>query len=220
MLLAPLPRDSVMFRETFASILEHLRSRRGIVLDESDSSSIDYVYSAFYDGGPGLTYSSNASRGFGSRGMPSYRLLMTATDPDGVNQSYLGSDEIFETLKEMQERNLIVPVVGDFAGPKALRAVGEWLRQQQASVDVFYVSNVEQYLFQQPDAWRQFYDNVNEMPRDRNALFVRSVSTRGWRSRQHPYARSSSVTSGIDEVLHRFRSGQLQTYGDVIALSR
>ena len=219
-LLASIPRDSSVFRANLTSIFDRLTRHHQFTLDWSDSAGLQYVYRAFFEAGTSLTYSSNSARGFGSRGMPSYRMLMTATDQDGFNRSYLGSDEAFAILKDLQERNLVVPVVGDFAGPKALRAVGNWIRQQEASVDVFYVSNVEQYLFQQGDAWRRFYENVADMPRDRRALFVRSVSNRGWRPRQHPYARSSSVTSPIEDVLGLFRIGRLNTYTDVIDLSR
>jgi hypothetical protein len=42
---------------------------------------------------------------------------------------YLASAQTFERVRRMQARNLIVPVVGDFAGPKALRAIGDWLRE-------------------------------------------------------------------------------------------
>ena len=42
-------------------------------------------------------------------------------------------------------------IVGNFAGPKALRAVGSYLRQLGATVSAFYTSNVEMYLFQQAD---------------------------------------------------------------------
>jgi excinuclease ABC subunit B len=36
----------------------------------------------------------------------------------------------------------------------------------------------------------------------------------------HPLARSSSVTSSIDEVLSLFRMGRLQSYADIVDLSR
>jgi len=220
-LLASIPRDSLLYRANLTSIFDRLTRHHHFTLDGSDSASLQYVYQAFFESGTSLTYSSNSVRGFGNRGMPSYRMLMTARDQDGFNQSYLGTDEAFAILKDLQERNLIVPVVGDFAGPKALRAVGDWIRRQDASVDVFYVSNVEQYLFQQGDAWRRFYENVAAMPRDRRALFVRSVSNnRGFRPRQHPYARSSSVSSPIEEVLGLFRNRRLNGYADIIDLSR
>jgi hypothetical protein len=219
-MLAALPRDSGLYRGTLTSIFDHLTRTHSFILDSSDSASLTYVYQSFFSAGTGLTYSSNSARGFSSRSMPSYRLLMTATDPEGVNRSYMGSDETFAILKDLQQRNLIVPLVGDFAGPKALRAVGDWLREHDAKVGVFYVSNVEQYLFQQSDAWRQFYTNVTSMPRDRRGLFVRSVSNRGFRRNQHPYARSSSVTSRIDELLGMYRGGRLHSYADVVELSR
>jgi hypothetical protein len=45
----------------------------------------------------------------------------------------------------MHQKNLIVPVVGGFAGPKALRAVGQYLKDRDAVVSVF-ISNVEDYI--------------------------------------------------------------------------
>ena len=219
-LFGMLPRDSALFRVNLTAILDRLTRHHRFGLDAMDSASIEYVYKAFFDGGVALTYSSNSSRGSAGRGMPSYRLLMTATDQDGLNRSYLGSEESFAILKDLQERNLIVPLVGDFAGPKTLRAVGEWIRRQDASVDVFYVSNVEQYLFQQGDDWQRFYGNVSSMPRNPRALFIRSITGRSGRTRQHPFARSASVTSPIDEVLSMFRMGRLQSYADILDLSR
>jgi hypothetical protein len=219
-LLGDLPRDSIAYRANLTAIFDRLTKEHQFALTSEDSASLQYVYNAFFDAGTGLTYSSNSARGFGIRGMPSYRMLMTATDQDGVNRSYMGSESTFTALKDLQHRNLIVPITGDFAGPHALRAVGDWLRQQQSTVDVFYVSNVEQYLFQQSDAWRQFYANVSSMPREKRALFIRSVSNRGWFRNQHPYARSSSVTSGIDDVLDMFRTGRLSSYADIIDMSR
>jgi hypothetical protein len=218
-MLADLPRDTLEYEANLTAIFNRLTRDHGFTLDSEDSTGLRYVYNAFFTSGTALTYSSNSIRGF-ARGMPSYRMLMTATDADGLNRSYMGSDAAFAALKDLQHRNLIVPITGDFAGPRALRAVGEWLRQRQASIDVFYVSNVEQYLFQQTDAWRQFYDNVSTMPRDRHGLFIRSVSNRGWRRNQHPFARSSSVTSQIDEVLGMYRSGRLHSYADITDISR
>jgi hypothetical protein len=216
-MLSELPRDTVQYEENLVAIFDRLTKDHGFRLDSEDSASLRYVYGAFYSQGVALTYSSNAMRGF-SRGMPSYRTLMTATDGDGLNRSYMGSDAAFAVLKDLQHRNLIVPITGDFAGPRALRAVGEWVRQHQATIDVFYVSNVEQYLFQQTDDWRQFYDNVSTMPRNRRALFIRSVSNQ--RRYQLPYSRSSSVMSNIDEQLSLYRSGRLHSHMDVIEISK
>ena len=47
---------------------------------------------------------------------------MTETDGHGEHRSYLATEENFRILSEMEKRNAIVPLTGDFAGPKALRS--------------------------------------------------------------------------------------------------
>jgi hypothetical protein len=74
----------------------------------------------------------------------------------------------------MHLRNLIVPVVGDFAGPKAIRAVGDYLRQHSMTVGAFYTSNVEQYLFQN-GVDNRFYENIATLPIDSGSTIIRSV---------------------------------------------
>lgn len=60
-----------------------------------------------------------------------------------------------------------------------MRAVGDYLRRHNATVSAFYTSNVEMYLFQQADDWKQFYGNVAALPVDEKSTIVRSVSNRG-----------------------------------------
>src|SRR6185369_14595517 len=107
--------------------------------------------------------------------MPSYGELMQATDEQGRNLSYMGTEENFRALQDLEKKNLIVPVVGDFAGPKAIRAVAGYLKEHDAYVTAFYLSNVEQYLFQQNDDWSKFYQNVETLPLDATSTFIRSV---------------------------------------------
>jgi hypothetical protein len=72
----------------------------------------------------------------------------------------------------MESRNLIVPVVGDFAGPKALRAEGSFLKDHGVNVTAFYVSNVEDYL-QRNGVWSKFCANVASLPLDSDSVFIR-----------------------------------------------
>ena len=75
-------------------------------------------------------------------------------DASGQPQSFLSTDEHYRTVKTLHEKNLIVPLSGDFGGPKAIRAIGAYLKKQGGTVSAFYVSNVEQYLFQDGKATR------------------------------------------------------------------
>jgi len=68
--------------------------------------------------------------------------LFSATDANGRQKSYLASETSFLFIKRVEERNLIVPIVGDFGGPKAIRAVRDYLKSQHFSVTAFYCSNV------------------------------------------------------------------------------
>ena len=71
---------------------------------------------------------------------------MTADRRERLARSYLASEEKFQFIKDLQSRNMVVPVVGNFGGPKAIRAVGKYLKDRDAIVSAFYLSNVEQYL--------------------------------------------------------------------------
>ena len=69
----------------------------------------------------------------------------------------------------------MIPVVGDFGGPKAIRAVGTYLKAHGATVTAFYLSNVEQYL-RQDGKWDAFCRNVATLPLDASSTFIRSSS--------------------------------------------
>jgi hypothetical protein len=69
-------------------------------------------------------------------------------------------------------------VIGDFAGPKAIRAVAAYLKAHDATVGAFYLSNVEQYL-NQDGKWDTFCRNFSTLPIDRSSTFIRSSTGRG-----------------------------------------
>ncbi|HEX3867069.1 MAG TPA: hypothetical protein VHV78_09960, partial [Gemmatimonadaceae bacterium] len=48
--------DSVLFRKNLTAIEDHLTKDRGFVLGDSDTKSLEYIYSAFYGGGPFINY--------------------------------------------------------------------------------------------------------------------------------------------------------------------
>jgi hypothetical protein len=98
---------------------------------------------------------------------------MIATDGASISRSYLASEEHFRILKDLHEKNLFVPLVGNFGGPKALRAVGKYLKDRGATVAAFYLSNVEQYL-SQDGLWYTFCANVASLPLDAKSTFIRS----------------------------------------------
>ena len=132
------PSDSVLYRKNLATIKDQLVTRHRFALTADDLSSITYVYDAFFNAGPDLTYSFASGRqgraGYFGRRMPSYAELMTESDALGMHRSYLATEDNYRTLRDLEVSNLIVPIVGDFAGDMALKAVGAYLKQHSATV--------------------------------------------------------------------------------------
>ena len=221
------PPSGALFRRNLQTIDDRLTKEHGFTLTADDAASIEYVYRAFYSSGPDLRYSfPRGGFGGGARGFPSYAELMMATDAAGANHSYLASDRNFQILRSYELNNLLVPITGDFSGPKALRAVGEYVAQHGAELTLFYTSNVEQYLFQSDDQWRRFYANLSTIPAAPSATLLRSYfNMGGFRVPQSigPQmfpSRSSMLTDSIPDLLQAVRDGRVRSYYDVIERAR
>ena len=105
-------------------------------------------------------------------GMANFVSLTSVTDAAGQFNSFLGNEESFRFIRDLHMKNLFVPNSGDFGGPKAIRAVGSYIREHGATISAFYVSNVESYLFGDGIAGA-FYDNVATIPVDEKSVFIR-----------------------------------------------
>jgi len=212
-----------LFDRNLQEAKDWLVKHHSFALSDDDLTGLEYVYKAFYEGGPDLNYSFPNGGFFRGGNFPNYADLMSETDGHGEHRSYLASEDQFRALSEIEKNNAIVPIVGNFSGPKALRAVGEYLRQHNATVTAFYTSNVEMYLFQQGDDWKKFYSNVATLPVTDKSTFIRSVSNRGLRFQfrnSAPGARASTRLNPIAELIRAYRAGRIDGYYDVIAMSK
>jgi len=212
--------DSLLVVKNLAAIGDWLTERHGFALSANDLQSLEYVYRAFATAGPDITYAfpNGGGRGFGR--WPSFSQLMVETDGQGLNRSYLATDTNFRILKDLETRNLIVPIVGNFSGDKALRAIGQYLKERGTTVTAFYTSNVEQYLFQQGDDWNRFYANVGMLPLDSTSTFIRSLSNGNGFRPGSPNSRSVQLLSSIPELLKAVQDGRVLSYYDMIQLSK
>ena len=103
-------------------------------------------------------------------------------------------------MKDLEARNLVVPVVGDFGGPKAIRAVGSYLKQRTAMVTAFYLSNVEQYLRQDGKS-TAFCRNVATLPLDASSVFIRPSGAGLTVYRPMPvHRRAAAGAAGLDDL--------------------
>jgi len=213
--------DDALQKQNLRAILDHLERTHGFPLTDADENSIRFVYSSFCLGGPGLRYSFPRSEFAGPQWFPTYAELMVQTDLRGENHSYIASTRNFGVLQEYEKNNLIVPIVGDFGGDHAIRAIGQYLRDHDATVTAFYTSNVEQYLFQ-GDPWKKFFANVATLPVDEHSVFIRAYFSRmGYRFQSSgPGLQSSTLLQPIRSLVSAFNRGDIHTYYDVVSRSK
>ena len=95
-----------------------------------------------------------------------------------------------------------MPVVGDFGGDTAIRAVAGYLKRIDASVSAFYLSNVEQFL-QQDNKWTKFCASVSTLSLDETSVFIRS----GRGSNGFAGGVQNSSTTGILTDLQPYLAG-------------
>jgi hypothetical protein len=172
-------RSDSAYRANWDAMVDLLVERHRFALSADDRASIEHVYRVFFDAGPNVNYGYRPGMMSFRSSYPSYGMVQSATNGDGAEMAFLASEENYRAVRDMQLRNLIVPVVGDFAGPKAIRAVGEYLANRRMTVTTFYLSNVEQYLYREQGAAERFHQNVAALPTDSTSTFIRSVPRTG-----------------------------------------
>lgn len=169
-----------LYQMNLKAVSEWLTKKHGFALHADDLPGIDYVYkTAFFNGGPQLTYNMagrGARGGFGGGGrgggnMSTYGEIQALNDGTGLNRGFLANEANWNAMKDFETRNLLAPVVGDFGGTKAIRAVGKYLKEHNAIVSAFYLSNVEQYL-NRNNVENVFLCNVAQLPLDDTSTFI------------------------------------------------
>jgi len=168
--------SEALYDRNLRAIEAQLSGTHGFPLSQDDLKGIEHVFHAFHTFGPAINYSSSEAEDSVTNAgnyRPTYAELMAATDSEGRPRGYLASEDAFGVVKALESKNLVVPVVGDFAGPRALRAVGAYLKARSAVVSAFYVSNVEQYLRVQR-VWGSFCGNAARLPIDDASTLIRA----------------------------------------------
>jgi hypothetical protein len=165
-----------LYSRNMRSIVNHLTKTHQFALSSADILRMQHIFNAIYVYGPGIQYSTTQNAGRRVTREPSYADLMVATDQGAFEHSFLATEEAFAYMKTFETENRLIPLMGDFAGPKALRAVGHYLHEAGGMVSAFYLSNVEEYL-KQDGKMKSFCTNAAALPLDDTSTFIRSVRT-------------------------------------------
>src|SRR5215510_3616072 len=212
-----------LFRKNVAAVKNLLVDKYRLRLSAADLAKVEYVYRTFWHDGLGLRFSSIGRNN--ALNYPTLEEMLQETDRQGRQQSYLSSEELFQQLKKFESENRLIPIVGDFAGPHALKTVGAFLKANGQRVSTFYTSNVEFYLFSSSDwrylfsssNWARFVGNVRSLPFSDDAVFIRAYFGNG---RPHPLNmrghRSTSLVKPVGPFLADYDAGKIAEYWDIV----
>jgi hypothetical protein len=97
-----------------------------------------------------------------------------------------------------------------------LAAIGYYLRKHDLTVSAYYLSNVEQYLFD-GSSFEAFAKNVKKLPLTDKSLFIRAVFNMRY---SHPAAVPGHISTTLMQLMtgfvKSFDAGKYHDYGDVI----
>jgi hypothetical protein len=213
------PVDQNLYAKNLAAIKASM-TKHGYGLSAEDIANIEKVFQVFMRGGPGIDYVYASATPPGLGRPPSYTQVMNTVDATGKNSAFLANEESYLYVREVQRKNLIVPLVGDFAGPAVIRNIARYLTERKATVGVFYISNVETYL---DEKQRQtFYANVATLPVDTNSMFIRHIlgnPARGlswWRPEFNTFSSNMSTVAPMAEFITAFKAGRRPTFQEIV----
>ena len=149
----------------------------GVPLSDKDLANINRFHRRFIDSGLDLQFQS--FNRYSQTYYPTYRDLLVAADRTGRQGNYLASEDAFQFVKSLQDRNRIIPVTGDLSGPSALVAIGRTMSERGETLSAFYASNVEFYLDRQGGASLRFANNLGRVPHTNRSVIIRSRFNRG-----------------------------------------
>ena len=203
------------YTENLAAIRKMIEKDFEIPLSEKDVKQLERVYGSFKEGNLSISFRFAGARGpFGSGGFPMLKDLLVATDLDGKQGNFLASADDYDFVRDLQRKNRIIPVVGDFAGKKALAVVGDYLKENGYTVSAFYTSNVEEFLFGD-EIFDAFVDNVKRLPVDERSVFIRAMRTSASHPAHVPGHRMTTMLQKIQVFLQDYDNGLLSDYSSL-----
>jgi hypothetical protein len=207
--------DPDQFETTRGAVRAKIR-RYGVPVTPAELEVISHIQQAFFDAGLDLKFTSlgRAPREY----YPNLRKLLLEKDLTGKQANYLASEDDFQYLKSLEARNLVIPVVGNLAGPHALREIGRVMTERGEKLSVLYVSNVEFYLMRE-GTFDAFAASVRTLPYNAHSVIIRSYFGGGFYG-SHPQGVpgyfSTQLLQTVDSFAQEAARGGYATYNDLV----
>lgn len=205
--------DEKAYQANLAEIRKLIQDDFKFPLSDSDKYMLEYVYKSFRDEGLAISYRTDGGGGWGGY-FPTLREILVGEDLLGKQGNFLAVPEDYEFVRGLHRKNLIIPVVADFAGKKGIASVAEYLKKHGYTVTAFYLSNVEQYLFQN-GVFEDFAENVRKLPLTDKSLFIRAIAGRGPHPARQPGHRLTTLLQKMTVFLKDFDNKLYTSYNEL-----
>ena len=170
------PGTEETFRGNLGIIEKTIQTDFQFPLSSDDRTALEYVYAVFWEENLEIRFWFRGRWSWGR--FPTLRGMILEKDLQGQLGNFLAQEKDYQFVRELHLSNRIIPVVGNFSGDKALATVGDYLKENGYVVNVFYTSNVEQYLFRS-GIFDAFAENIRRLPIDEKSLFIRAFTGLG-----------------------------------------
>jgi hypothetical protein len=216
--LLGIPADEKAYAENLAAIRKMIQQDFRFPLSREDQGSLEYVYRSFRLQGFDIGFDVDGMFGGSFGHLPNLREILVKKDLNGKQGNFLASADDYDFVRGMHLKNLIIPVVGDFGGSKALAAVGAYLKKHGYIVTVFYASNVEIVLFQygSSDLFPAFVRNIKRLPINNRSMLIRSTFWFYGHPAQLPGYSLCTSLQNISAFLQEYDAGYYQDYRDLL----
>lgn len=201
------PLDRALLERTQAEVAEYLRPYD--VLAAAERAELASIQARL--AGPGM-----AARFLALRMYPTFARQVETPDRAGHPAHMLAQEELYREVRDRQLGDLVVPLVGDFAGASPWPVLGDWLRRHRLWVGVLYISDVEFFLLR-AGRLRAYAENLARLPWDDSAVLIRTST----REIEHPERvagdSSTTILRAVGPFLEAARAGRVTSNEDLFA---
>jgi hypothetical protein len=198
-----LGRFAELRKTTLARLTDRITTKYGFKLTAKDRATLAEINQAFYDHGFDIRFEQTSGV---DPGYVKFRDQLALRAPNRQELGFLARDRSFRYVQRMHRENRIFVLTGDLAGDKALSGIAAYLRAEQIPLRTFYLSNLEEPLFAQK-AWKKWVKNLEALPTDEEAVFIRSWFGGERHPQQIPGLRTTTLLQKIADFRAREKQG-------------
>ncbi|SIN92864.1 hypothetical protein SAMN05444166_1656 [Singulisphaera sp. GP187] len=145
---------------------------------------------------------------------PTLGQLVRTRDRRGAPAHLLASEAGYQFVRELQQGDRLIPLVGDFSRPPSLSRLGDWLRAHSLRLSLLYVSDVEFFLIR-AGRFARYVESLAGLPWHEGAQVVRTSTREITHPDRAPGDSATTVLQPVATFLRSALAGKIKTVEDL-----